>query len=149
MESDHPVKRVREALQGRERDCIAVNEHSVLILGEHQFYRGYCVLWAREPVRELHQLAPSAYAGYLSELRRACEAVERAYAPWKLNLASLGNQVGHLHIHIFPRYEDEPSRLEQPWVNAAKFSAPSAEERGRAVAALRGALDSLPGGKPA
>jgi diadenosine tetraphosphate (Ap4A) HIT family hydrolase len=140
----HPVARVQASLEGREPACIAINENSVLILGEHQFYPGYCVLWARDAVKELHQLSPLAYMGYLIELRQACEAVERAYQPWKLNLASLGNQVQHVHMHLFPRRADDAKRLEHPWVHAADFKAVEAEERDAAVQRLRAALSPKP-----
>jgi len=35
--------------------------------------------------------------------------------PTKINLASLGNQVPHLHWHIIPRYEDDPFFPESIW----------------------------------
>ena len=136
----HPVARVQAALEGKEPACIAVNDNSVLILGEHQFYPGYCVLWARNPVKELHQLSPLEYMGFMIELRQACEAVEKAYGPWKLNLASLGNQVQHLHVHLFPRSADDAKRLEHPWAHAAEFKPVTDTERDAAVAKLRAAL---------
>jgi diadenosine tetraphosphate (Ap4A) HIT family hydrolase len=136
----HPVPRVQAALEGKEPGCVAVFDNSVLLLGEHQFYPGYCVLWARNPVKELHQLSPLEYMNFMIELRQCCEAVERAYAPWKLNLASLGNQVQHLHVHLFPRSADDARRLEHPWAHAADFEPAGAGEAAAAVARLCQAL---------
>jgi diadenosine tetraphosphate (Ap4A) HIT family hydrolase len=140
MSTAHPVARVQAALEGREPSCIAVFEHSVLLLGEHQFYPGYCVLWARDPVKELHHLPPLAYWGFMLELRQSCEAVERAYQPWKLNLASLGNQVQHLHVHLFPRQESDPLKLQHPWASSERFSPVTASQHEEAMLRLRAAL---------
>jgi diadenosine tetraphosphate (Ap4A) HIT family hydrolase len=35
------------------------------------------------------------------------EAVRHVMQPAKVNLASLGNQVPHLHWHVIPRYQDD------------------------------------------
>ncbi|MEI7686422.1 MAG: HIT domain-containing protein, partial [Planctomycetota bacterium] len=34
----------------------------------------------------------------------------------KLNVESLGNQVPHLHWHLFPRRADDPDRLKAVWL---------------------------------
>jgi hypothetical protein len=36
--------------------------------------------------------------------------------PHKLNYELLGNQVPHLHWHLFPRYLDDPQRLQPVWL---------------------------------
>ena len=43
------------------------------------------------------------------------EIVTSAMKPLKINLASLGNQVPHLHWHIIPRYEDDPYFPDSIW----------------------------------
>tara|TARA_B110000093_G_C12742449_1_gene314983 strand:- start:29 stop:454 length:426 start_codon:yes stop_codon:yes gene_type:complete len=43
------------------------------------------------------------------------EIVASAMKPLKINLASLGNQVPHLHWHIIPRYEDDPYFPDSIW----------------------------------
>ena len=141
----HPVPRVQAALEGRDACAVIVNDNSVLLVGDHQFYPGYCVLWARNPVKELQHLSPLEYMGFMIELRQACAAVESAYGPWKLNLASLGNQVQRLHVHLFPRSEGDAKRLEHPWVHAAEFKTASATEIAEAVTKLQ---DALRGVKP-
>ena len=39
-------------------------------------------------------------------------AIETAFRPHKLNYELLGNQVPHLHWHLFPRYADDPDALQ-------------------------------------
>ena len=43
------------------------------------------------------------------------EIVTSAMKPLKINLASLGNEVPHLHWHIIPRYEDDPYFPDSIW----------------------------------
>jgi diadenosine tetraphosphate (Ap4A) HIT family hydrolase len=43
-------------------------------------------------------------ADFFSDLVRAGEALERAYAADKVNYQILGNLVPHLHAHIQPRF---------------------------------------------
>jgi diadenosine tetraphosphate (Ap4A) HIT family hydrolase len=77
---------------------------SVLLLGRNQFVDGYCVLVSSEHVRELHHLSAEQSQAFVADLRTAAAAVEKVFAPAKLNLEMLGNQEPHLHCHIKPRY---------------------------------------------
>lgn len=85
--------------QGAEYRVIAVSEPG---------YPGYCrVIWNRH-VQEMSQLA-SAERHRLMDAICAVEAVLLSLLqPITLNLASLGNQVPHLHWHIIPRFTDDP-----------------------------------------
>jgi diadenosine tetraphosphate (Ap4A) HIT family hydrolase len=40
--------------------------------------------------------------------------------PHKINLASLGNVVPHLHWHVIPRYTDDPHFPQPIWSNAQR-----------------------------
>ena len=137
--------RVQAALQGKEPWLVAVLPHSVMLLGDHQAFPGYAVLFSRDHVKELHHLDPAAYAGFTQDLRRASLAVESATGCWKLNLASLGNVLPHLHVHLFPRAVDDELRFEHPWASADRFhSAGSPEERQAWLLRLRNALEAAP-----
>ncbi|MCP8937416.1 hypothetical protein NK718_02720 [Alsobacter sp. SYSU M60028] len=37
------------------------------------------------------------------------------FAPRKINLASLGTAAPHLHVHIVPRFEDDPTFPDPVW----------------------------------
>lgn len=77
--------------------------HSVALLGDWQYYAGYCVLVSRRHATELSQLADAERRGYLDEMCVLARAIENAFLPHKLNYELLGNQVPHLHWHLFPR----------------------------------------------
>jgi diadenosine tetraphosphate (Ap4A) HIT family hydrolase len=114
--------------------------HSVALLGTHQFYRGYCVLISRQHARELSGLADEVRRAYLDEMCLLARAIECPFRPHKLNYELLGNQVPHLHWHLFPRYPDDPDVLNPVWL---------ALERGKTNPDLRRQLEQESAERPA
>lgn len=49
-------------------------------------------------------------------------AVRRLLAPDKINLASLGNLVPHVHWHVIPRWRDDPWFPAAIWAPAVRVS---------------------------
>jgi diadenosine tetraphosphate (Ap4A) HIT family hydrolase len=90
--------------------------HSVAFLGPWQFYHGYCVLIARQHAVEFSQMPDDVRRGYFDDMCLLARAVESCFQPRKLNYEALGNQVPHLHWHLFPRYESDPEKLKPVWV---------------------------------
>ncbi len=66
-------------------DAIAELPRSWLILGDAQFYRGYCVILAKRHAREMHALSRGEAHELLDELIAVAKAVERVTKPLKLN----------------------------------------------------------------
>lgn len=95
--------------------------HSYLLLGNHQYFAGYCILLYKKHVRELHELDAETQAALNQELMISTRAVVKAFDPWKMNHASLANRDQHIHWHIIPRYESEADRTCDPWKYAAEF----------------------------
>jgi diadenosine tetraphosphate (Ap4A) HIT family hydrolase len=100
---------------------IGVNPHSIYVVGEHQYFPGYCMVIARSHEREMHHLPKEVQASIFADVMRLGVAVEKAFKPLKLNYASFGNVVEHLHWHVIPRYEWEPDPKAQPWKHEDKF----------------------------
>jgi diadenosine tetraphosphate (Ap4A) HIT family hydrolase len=90
--------------------------HSVALLGEWQFYRGHCLLVSRRHATELSALADAERQAYLDEMCLLARAAEIAFHPHKLNYELLGNQVPHLHWHLFPRYAEDPDVRRPVWI---------------------------------
>jgi diadenosine tetraphosphate (Ap4A) HIT family hydrolase len=99
-----------------QEDLVWSFPHSVAVLGTWQFYHGYCVLIARTHARELSGLPDSIRRDYLEEMCLLARAIEQTVQPHKLNYELLGNQVPHLHWHLFPRFQDDPARLSPVWL---------------------------------
>lgn len=108
--------------------------HSVAFLGPWQYYTGYCVLVARSHFTELHQMP--AVAGFVEEMVTVERAIAAAFAPRKMNCESLGNQVPHLHWHLFPRRADDPETLKPTWIALDRAERDEAEKRRLQTAAL-------------
>ena len=93
------------------RDFIAELSSCYVILGDRQFYRGYCVLFAKLHATELY-LMPADTARLLSdEMRLVAEAIAAVVKPWKMNYECLGNSEPHVHWHLLPRQETETDEM--------------------------------------
>ncbi len=83
-------------------------------------FPGFCrVIWHAH-VAEMSDL-PAADADRLMQVVLAVErTLRRLLDPHKINLASLGNVVPHLHWHVIPRWRDD-SHFPQPvWAAPAR-----------------------------
>ncbi len=101
--------------------------HSFAVLGPWQYFTGYCLLVSRDHAAELSQLGP-ARAPFLEEMAILAEAIEVCFRPHKLNAEVLGNQVPHLHWHLFPRAADDPDRLRPVWFQLERAAGNPAEK---------------------
>jgi diadenosine tetraphosphate (Ap4A) HIT family hydrolase len=116
-EPDCAFCRQLQTLDGRPApDVVWAFPHSVAFLGTWQYYHGYCVLVSRQHATELSGLDVVQRREYLDEMCLLAKAIEGAYRPHKMNYELLGNQVPHLHWHLFPRYADDPDRLKPVWL---------------------------------
>jgi diadenosine tetraphosphate (Ap4A) HIT family hydrolase len=97
-------------------ELVAQFEHSYALLGQFQYYLGYCLLVSRVHANELHELPDDARRSYLDDMHRLSQAIAAAFHPRKLNCELLGNQVPHPHWHIIPRYEADPDHLKPAWL---------------------------------
>jgi diadenosine tetraphosphate (Ap4A) HIT family hydrolase len=91
----------------------------VILAGDAQ-YPGLCrVLWRRH-VREMTDLTTDE-RGHLLRVVLAVETALRILLrPDKINLASLGNQVPHLHWHVIPRFADDAHFPDPVWAPARR-----------------------------
>lgn len=110
-----------------ESDVVWQFPHSVAVLGRWQFYTGYCVLVSRDHAAELHHLPGPTRSAFLGEMATLAEAVAGCFNPHKLNYELLGNQVPHLHWHLFPRSAADTDRLRPVWFELEEADADPAE----------------------
>ncbi|MBX9580152.1 MAG: HIT family protein [Gemmataceae bacterium] len=111
-----------------ESDVVWRFPHSVAVLGPWQYYTGYCVLVSKAHATELSHLGRAARTAFLGEMATLAEAIDACFRPHKLNYELLGNQVPHLHWHLFPRPADDPDRLRPVWFALEKADHDPAEK---------------------
>ena len=109
--------------------------HSVALLGPWQDYTGYCILVARRHAHELFHLTAVERRSFLDEMCLLARAIHQVTSPRKINYELLGNQVPHLHWHLFPRRHDDPDHLKPVWLSL---------EHAEQDAAVRARLQSGP-----
>jgi diadenosine tetraphosphate (Ap4A) HIT family hydrolase len=109
---------IERCRSGKFADFIAELAHSFVILGDAQFYRGYCVLLAKNHVNEPHLMPPDEARGLFDEVLAVGRAIAEVTRPFKLNYDCLGNVEPHVHWHVFPRYESDAMRGAPVWSRA-------------------------------
>ncbi len=91
---------------------------------EREAFPGFCrVVW-HSHVAEMSDLSASEARHAMDIVLATERAVRRVAQPDKINLASLGNVVAHLHWHVIPRWRDD-SHFPAPIWAAAKRSGAS------------------------
>jgi diadenosine tetraphosphate (Ap4A) HIT family hydrolase len=92
---------------------------SVIVVDDAN-YPGFCrVVW-HEHVREMSDLALDDRLLVNDAVYRLELAVRDVMRPLKVNVASLGNVVPHLHWHVIPRYADDAHFPAPVWATPAR-----------------------------
>ncbi len=107
--------------------CQAAKPDDIIIATQH-----YRVVWANEAsypcfvrvvwnehVAEMTQLSAAERSVLMNAVFAVEQAMRGVLAPAKINLASLGNHVPHMHWHVIPRFTGDAH-----WPNST-FAAPS------------------------
>ena len=112
-----------------------------VILADEAAYPGFCrVVWNGH-VAELSDLDGDERAHLFDVLLVVERVVRRVMTCDKINLASLGNMVPHLHWHVIPRYADDAHFPNAVWsAPVREVDASLLQARHRQAAALAPAL---------
>ncbi len=95
-------------------------------------YPGFCrVVWAAHAA-EMTDLTPHQQRHFLNVVLATEQVLRQIMQPDKINLASLGNMVPHLHWHVIPRFRDDAHFPDAIWAavrrEGSKRPAPSASQ---------------------
>lgn len=115
-------------------------------------YAGYCrVIWNAHVV-EMTDLPRPERHRFLDVVFATEAALRRLMGPDKINLASFGNLVPHLHWHIIPRFGDDRHFPEPVWGTAQREGArrkpPSIDALAAGIAAALSDRSTLIGADP-
>lgn len=101
------------------RPVYADSKLSVIIVDDAN-YPGFCrVIW-RDHVREMSDLSVEDRLLLNEAVYEVELAVREVMKPAKVNVASLGNVVPHLHWHVIPRYTDDAHFPAPVWAAAVR-----------------------------
>lgn len=88
-------------------DLIWSNERLRVILVNEAEYPGFCrIIWS-EHIAEMTDLHIEDRSLMMRTVMKVEQAIIDVMHPDKVNLASLGNMVPHLHWHVIPRYRKD------------------------------------------
>lgn len=121
------------------QDLLWQDDFCRVILVDDPAYPGFCRVILNAHVKEMTDL-PEPDRQRLMNVVLAVEAVVREVVqPDKINLASLGNMVPHVHWHVIPRFADDPHFPDAIWaaVKRAGAARPVENLRPRLLESLR------------
>ncbi len=93
--------------------CSSLNEN---IIYQDNFLRvilvddipGYIRIITQKHIKEFSELSDEEAINLILTVKKIEKVLIDELNPDKVNIASLGNMVPHLHIHIIPRFKNDP-----------------------------------------
>ena len=90
-----------------ESNLLWQNDQLIVIDAQEPDYPGFCrVVW-RAHQTEMTQLTPDQRQELMAVVFEVEQVLLDHLHPDKINLASLGNQVAHMHWHVIPRFKED------------------------------------------
>ena len=95
------------------------DEHTVAFMDINPATRGHALVVPREHSRDLMDISDADLERTTLAARRLAQRIDETLGPDGINLlnscrSAAWQTVFHFHVHVVPRYEDDP--LELPWV---------------------------------
>lgn len=100
---------------------------------------GRCVVVCRDHKTELFQLTPDQRADFTDDVALVAQTVYELYGAQKINYATYGDLVPHLHVHVVPKREDTVS-WGGPFSDQLPKELLTSEQEQLAIKTLRAAL---------
>lgn len=100
-----------------------------VVLGDVQFLEGYSLIYPDPVVSDLNKLGAEKRKTLFYEASVVGDALLDVTGAVRINYEILGNLAPALHVHIFPRFDDEPEALRTKpvwfydWAEARPFDA--------------------------
>jgi diadenosine tetraphosphate (Ap4A) HIT family hydrolase len=114
-----------------------------VVLVDEAGYPGYCrVIWQAH-VAEMSELNSEERSHLMRIVFEVEAGLREGLRPDKVNLASLGNVVPHLHWHVIPRFRDDPHFPNPIWGAHMRQPAPRSTDLAAARRLLAARLAKL------
>jgi diadenosine tetraphosphate (Ap4A) HIT family hydrolase len=92
----------------------------IVLVSDTPEYPGFCRVILNKHVKEMTDLAAGERVRLMDAVWKTEQAVRDVMQPDKINLASLGNVVPHLHWHVVPRFLHDPHFPSPIWGEARR-----------------------------
>ena len=103
-----------------------------IVLVDNAQHPGFCrVIW-NDHVSEMTDLVPEDRSELMRTVCQVEAIMRNTLQADKINLASLGNVVPHLHWHVIARYADDAQFPSPIWAEAMRVTAPEVLEARKA-----------------
>ncbi len=124
-------RRVEQCREGCYPKAICRVNSGWVVLGDVQFLRGYSLILPDPVVADLNELTEENRKTLLYEMSVLGDALLEITGALRINYEILGNLEPALHLHVFPRFADEPSemRTKPVWLYDWEAAPPFDSER--------------------
>ncbi|SFN29186.1 Diadenosine tetraphosphate (Ap4A) hydrolase [Formivibrio citricus] len=117
------------------------DEFCRVVLVDEPGFPGYCRVILNRHTAEMTDLEDQERERLMRVVYAVEKAIRHTLNPDKINLASLGNQVPHLHWHLIPRWQEDSHFPASIW--AAPFRSGNVALPAKALIDLRNTLEHL------
>jgi histidine triad (HIT) family protein len=98
------------------------DERTIAFMDINPGTRGHLLVIPRAHARNLLEISPEDLGATIATAQRMAQRVNQRLEPAGINLinscgSAAWQTVFHFHVHVIPRYEDDPLKL--PWVPAS------------------------------
>lgn len=118
---------------------IAANDVATVYLNRDQKHTGRCIVALNTHKTEYHQLGEAERNAYFAAVAATARAIDAVFHPDKINYATFGDLVPHVHVHIVPKYKDG-LQWGAPFDDSVPKQLLTEEEYEQMIAKLRAAL---------
>lgn len=105
-------------------EVLCESEQFRVVLIDDANYPGFCRIIWRDHVKEITDLNELDRMLMMDVMWQVEQVVRDVMQPEKINLASLGNMVPHLHWHVIPRYTDDAHFPAPVWAEPKRIPSP-------------------------
>ena len=85
---------------------IAETPWAMICLNRDQKHPGRCVVALKTHKTEYFQMDEAERNGFFEAVARTAAAIDKVFHPDKINYATYGDLVPHVHVHLVPKYRD-------------------------------------------
>ena len=112
---------IEDYKKGKASQIFAELKESYVILAEGQYFKGYCILFAKDHEEHLDLLPKNRQLAVFEDVINTAGAIKKVFSPARFNYENLGNVTSHIHWHVVPRYKNDKFKKLPIWLIPEKI----------------------------